>query len=477
MRENQLACLPFVKSGRAELFLHERHPSLAGDIDEERQRRLRDMTFRLNLRDNEGRFSSPLRTRIGSLGHDVTLSSAAERTSKGYKAKAHQNASTSPSIRPKYSIPDLMFDMDDDECLPLNAVSPLLQPLGLSSSPASVPTTPLSASVFRGKGRIPMVADDSPITGTSRESTAPLVGSEDSNTKPWSSPVFPSTRLDMREIMSQTSTTRKSSLSMGISALAEKDEAALRAAAPKLSQKERKKQQQQAVQQAQLVEKTVENKRTSGPWQVAAAGPRINLRDVITADVKTPPTKAPTLQVPNHPRPRAASPDTRFSGQQRRSDSSPESKSSQFTRPSPNPQARKSSPLIPHSTSYPTTSSRAEPTLQLSMTDIIGQQNREQDLIKEAVAKRSLQEIQEEQAFQEWWDQESRRAQEEDARRSEASTSRGGKDASKGRGRKGGGGGRGRGGAVQGAGGSGRGRGQAVQGQANKANNKGSGVV
>ena len=49
------------------------------------------------------------------------------------------------------------------------------------------------------------------------------------------------------------------------------------------------------------------------------------------------------------------------------------------------------------------------------MADIIGQQVREQELVKEAVAKRSLQEIQQEQAFQEWWDQESRRAQEEEA--------------------------------------------------------------
>jgi rhamnose utilization protein RhaD (predicted bifunctional aldolase and dehydrogenase) len=44
------------------------------------------------------------------------------------------------------------------------------------------------------------------------------------------------------------------------------------------------------------------------------------------------------------------------------------------------------------------------------MADIIGQQRREAEVIKEAVAKRSLQEIQEEQAFQEWWDIESRRA-------------------------------------------------------------------
>lgn len=51
------------------------------------------------------------------------------------------------------------------------------------------------------------------------------------------------------------------------------------------------------------------------------------------------------------------------------------------------------------------------------MADIIGQQKYEQRLAKEAVAKRSLQEIQQEQEFQDWWDQESRRVQEEESRR------------------------------------------------------------
>ncbi len=87
------------------------------------------------------------------------------------------------------------------------------------------------------------------------------------------------------------------------------------------------------------------------------------------------------------------------------------------------------------------------------MNDIIGLQRREQEVIKEAVAKKSLQEIQEEQAFQEWWDQESRRAQEEEATKAKSVASgsvRGGKsNGSRGRNRGRGRGGGGRGDAAQ----------------------------
>ncbi|RSL94382.1 hypothetical protein CEP52_012657 [Fusarium oligoseptatum] len=106
---------------------------------------------------------------------------------------------------------------------------------------------------------------------------------------------------------------------------------------------------------------------------------------------------------------RTASPDTRFPGQGR-TNSSP----AIVAGPSA---AQTSKPLVPHSKSYITPAPKAEPTLGFTLADIIGQQEREQEAVKEAVAKRSLQEIQQEQAFQEWWDQESRRTQEEEARR------------------------------------------------------------
>ena len=49
------------------MLLHERHPGLAGDIDEERERRIRDMAFRETLKDDDSRLSSSYRARIGSL--------------------------------------------------------------------------------------------------------------------------------------------------------------------------------------------------------------------------------------------------------------------------------------------------------------------------------------------------------------------------------------------------------------------------
>merc|ERR1712098_94476 len=57
--------------------------------------------------------------------------------------------------------------------------------------------------------------------------------------------------------------------------------------------------------------------------------------------------------------------------------------------------------------------------------DILAQQQGEKTAIKEAVAKRSLQDIQQEQEFQAWWDSESRRVQEEEAQASAATGRRG----------------------------------------------------
>jgi inhibitor of Bruton tyrosine kinase len=57
----------------------------------------------------------------------------------------------------------------------------------------------------------------------------------------------------------------------------------------------------------------------------------------------------------------------------------------------------------------------AEQTYQLSIADIVSQQQAEKDFVKEAAAKRSLQDIQQEQEFQEWWDQESKKVMAEEA--------------------------------------------------------------
>ncbi|KAF8864720.1 hypothetical protein BDZ45DRAFT_736844 [Acephala macrosclerotiorum] len=464
VRANQLNCLPFAKSGRAELLLHGRHPALIEDISEERQRRLGDMAFRANLRDDDSRLSTSYRARVGSLDDLMSASPSQDRLRR--KSKAVRNAPFSPSLRPKDSTIDLMFDMDEDDQLTVGSpVSPALKPIVAERSPASpnaawdepeprsVPDDDISS--------LPLRTPPSGFRAQAQTTSSP---------KTWSSPVLPSSKLDMREIMAQASSSRTSNLSMSISAERAKDEAIGKQAKAKISQKERKKQQQtmqQILGQPQSPLDKGDGKPAS-PWQVAGMGPKTSLKDVLGEPKPSPSNIAPThLEAPIPfrtltPR-RTASPDTRFSGQQRsvsHSSIANIQSSAISSHSMTQPLSAKSAPIVPHSKSYTTPAGNAEPSLQLSLADIIGQQRREQEVIKEAVAKRSLQEIQEEQAFQEWWDQESRRAQEEEAARNKnIASGSGGGDKGGGRGKSGGRGrgGRGRGDASQGRG---RGRGQ-----------------
>lgn len=428
VKANQLDCLPFAKSGRGDLLLLERYPTLAEDNYEEKQRRLRDIAFRANLKEEEHKVSIPFRTRIGSVD-DMTSTSPGHEKSRR-KSKQAQNAPFSPNLRAKDSSTDLMFDMDEEDTSIVGSPdSPSLRPMlhvprtrTESSSPAWDEPEPRSMPDIEAASFPPI---------TPNENTRPT-DTPPSNKK-WSSPALSSSKLDMREIMAQAFATRTSALSMSISAQLAKDEAVRKQAAPKLSQKERKKQQQNILQQALSQTQNspdVSNGKSSSPWQVAT-GAKTSLKDVLDQSPLPSPaqaakTLAPPVSKPSTPR-RTASPDTRFSGQSRSTSTSTVTKAQPTSsRPSstskstsspivPQSNSRStSSPLVPHSKSYKSQSSRAEPTLLLTMDDIIGLQRREQEVIAEAKQKRSLQEIQEEQAFQEWWDAESRRAREEE---------------------------------------------------------------
>jgi inhibitor of Bruton tyrosine kinase len=486
VRANQLACLPFAKSDRPELLLHAKHPSLAGDIDEERQRRLRDMAFRANLKDDENRLSSSFRARVGSLDDLISGSPSQEKLRR--KSKGVRNEPFSPVIRPKDSTVDLMFDMDDDEPLgSRNPKSPSLNPVQESTVTAG-DASPNARDPWAGE-EPRSIPDEEVFTLPSKLSGAatpktPKTAAQ--NSKMWSSPALPPSKLNMKEIMAQASSGRTSSLSMSLSVqktreATSKDEinnrvkTTSRAAPPKLSQKERKRQQQQALQSAASTPQINVEKadgKLSSPWQIAATGPKTYLKDVLKEPTSSPGLTPKSMESPVPSRPlamrRTASPDTRFSGQQR------SNSARNFTKEQPSSPAAPSKPpsgshpgissqTIPHSKSYIPPASKAEPSLQLSMSDIIGQQRREQEVIKEAVAKRSLQEIQEEQAFQEWWDQESRRAQEEEAARAKSSALGAGCGGKSGGGR-GKSGNRGRGGRGQGdSSARGRGRGKAQE--------------
>lgn len=472
VRSNQLACMPFARSGKAEKMLHERYPGLRADLDEEKQRRINDMAFRSHLKDDDSRISSSYRSRFGSLD-DHHISSSPTHDKVHGRSKAARNAPFSPALQAKdTSTAGLMFDMEDEAGMILeDPISTRSKLYDWSAGKTSNIGAPIPSKDVSQTSKVKLVEEQiSPITSPNgfrspHSGTGPPV----QNGKTWQARKLSSTKLDMKEIMAQASSSRPSNLSMGFSAQKGTEKATF--SVHKISQKERKKQQQQALQQAisQSQAKSSPTVKASSPWQVQTAS-KMSLKDVIDSEAQNsspPVSEAKRLPVPatfNIVR-RTASPDTRFAGQSRNTKKSLPRPSAAPSKSSPQPNTG-STTLVPHSKSYKTQLTNAEPALLLSMSDIIGQQKREQDLIKEAVAKRSLQEIQEEQAFQAWWDAESRRAQEDEAERArkvaaaEAKKEKGKKP--RGGSRGGGGGGAGRGdGAQRGSERGGRGRGAA----------------
>ena len=442
VRENQAAQLRYAKKGGAEERLLEENPGLAQEIDEERQRRVREMAFKVTQRDEEKKLSSSLRAKYGSLEEFLTVTpDKARRASRPGK-----NEPFSPELRAKGSHVDLMFDMDED-------ASPIGSPVSKAQRTRETAPAleldhlpPLSESWNDATGKsipdLPETLLGSPVASflgrpalqprrSSGEAASPSSGPAGS---PWHRAPVPAAKADLRDILqSEAKPNPQSALTAGLAAQGSVS-AERRPSQVKVSQKERKKQQQAQAAQAALLASSPQPKAwdtTAGagaqasPWKQVSSKGKTTLKEVISAE-STPvaaavskPLAATGASTPT-PR-RTASPDTRFSGQSRKANaSSTPSRNIPVTSPvstkSQAPQAP-SQPPVPHSKSYISAPPKVQPQLGVSMVDIMGQQQRELEIVKEAVAKRSLQEIQEEQAFQEWWDAESRRTQEEEARR------------------------------------------------------------
>ncbi|KAI0198535.1 hypothetical protein F4808DRAFT_254960 [Astrocystis sublimbata] len=424
VRANQLARCPFARSGRAEALLLEQNPELAQDMYEERQIRAKDMAFKATLKDDDKRASS-YKTRFGSFDDISSVSPTVDRAAR-QKAKTARNQPFSPALRPKTSTVDLMFDMDGDDEFGGSPLSPSPRPVMAGDRRELDRLPPLTESQHRPQqdsiSRTPEADPSSPALGVRR---APLVSSVEDQAKqtssPWRSSALPTSRLDLRDILTE-SKPMHSALSAGLAA--QSREAGSKPTPPKLSQKERKKQLQQqaelAARQESEIKKQLEapwtqiGDKNNAPWKITKAEPVTSIKDLLhpdSASASQPPRPGPSVTAEASSSRsitrRAASPDTRFSGQ----------KSNTVPQSSPAPTRSPSQSITPHSKSYIKRAPKQEQDLGLAFEDIIGQQQREQQSHREAVAKRSLQEIQQEQEFQEWWDQESRRTQDEEARR------------------------------------------------------------
>jgi len=443
VRQNQLACMPFAKNGRAEAELFEAHPELHDII--ERGRRAKIDSFRLQSRllDEDIYYANAAKARtLPQNDENLSPSSKVRR-----KSSSERYAASSP-LRPKTSITDLMFEMEElpDEATPegssrstpLLAGNELLVSSGLQALSSGLQSNEPACDERHEDSAhdIDVGTSASPRFGLPSQSLdlASLPEAAISPAQPWAT--LNSSKLSMTQIMAQASSNRNSSLSSGLALKGRTIENTATSAAAKPSQRERKRQKQQQLQpgqddvpaspiQAQLPEELV---KAASPWQVASGGPKISLKDVLSPDNKKPsrpsaeniPSQASTppltlrQTVPGNASAirRAASGGSPHLNTPKsiRSVSTPVA----LNKPSNSPSAGTATHLPDIRSVRYAPAAAAEASLQLPMADILALQQTEKDVIKEAVAKRSLQEIQEEQAFQEWWDQESRKVREEE---------------------------------------------------------------
>ncbi|KAI9756211.1 MAG: hypothetical protein M4579_003951 [Chaenotheca gracillima] len=445
VRANQLACLPFAKSGRAEMLLQEKFPELAEERDLERQDRISAIAVRSKMAEEESR-ALPSRTKGASTESQSPASQKIRR--KSSKEIGSQASASLPSLKSKVSAAELIFDMDEDDG---RSGHPTADPSRPSPGPeVSTPTTPrlgptqehnygpssgqshpssFAHSVSPSQRR-EQPSWSSPSQNQNESPRSPSL----SSSKPWASTSLSSSKLDMRDIMAQASSSRASTLSAGLSSQVGQQQRQQQPkpsplSGAKLSQRERKKMRQQQQLQEQQQQSsplsqgaasplvTKETPKTASPWQVASStsAAKVSLKEVLGSEERQQ-HRAPSSPVVTTTSITKPSPQT----PQQRSVSNPtipskpkanvKSPTDSVTPSSPPPQPT----ITTHKQPSPIPASGSigpEPSLNLSMADIISQQQAESDVIRQvATARRPLQDIQQEQEFMEWWDAESKKA-------------------------------------------------------------------
>ena len=412
VQSNQLAFMPIVRSGRALEVLLEQNHSLPEDIERSRQRRLDSMRL-------------PSRYAVEAMKPSSILRSDSR---EGLRAK-HQAVNktlpvpSSPSASPlNLPVDDLPFEMDDVGLWrPMSRRSP-------TSSPNIEPTEQLTLRPL--KTRIDLSsrtqdtrssANESPVATPEASSFAEprsFAGTGTNLSPVWGAPTTSTPGLGLKDIMLQDSSHKVSNLTESLKQAASSS----RQAAAKLSQKERKRQlqEQKAMKEAQAVAVEQQSKHkeptkkeaTQSPWQkVAPKVPAEPLPDASKESMSSAPRRPPLTANTD----KARSDKKEKASQSSRSVSSP-GMTGASNAPPPQIQSIRHIPAPTRSSSWLDA--------QTTMTDILAQQQYEKAAIRDTAAKRSLQEIQQEQEFQTWWDSESRKIQEEEAAANAAVTRR-----------------------------------------------------
>jgi hypothetical protein len=451
----QRDCSIFARSGALEEQLAVAYPDLALRIKQEKQIKIDSIVLLNKYSETDTRGSSSYKAGSFHERFEASIQSKTRRkSSTNQGAMATPSPTASPALRGKRSTADLIFEMDDEEddddddgddktVSPLPSLTDRLQAVALSG--ASTPGNHAQTSSWR----LDQQPESSPFNRSTLEQPSPQT--TESNplssvpSRPWGAAPLASSKLGLQEIMAQASSTRTSNISLGLSAAPGSERKTSGSFKP--SQKERKKQQiQQGTKSAPIIAPAAEpSSSPASPWQIAKPKPVTR----VSSDV-LPSGQSPVIASPRTPH-----------LTMRQTVANPSSSAKQKTAMAPStPSQRSQTRKVSTATSYPspatsqpsssykrpTSSSMAKPLqtespglsvsdkpvpiqsirhipqqtssytdgVHLTMEEILSQQLIEKTVIKDFAAKRSLQEIQQEQEFQEWWDKESARIREEE---------------------------------------------------------------
>ena len=357
--------------------------------------------------DDEPRSTSFRKFRVG--GYDEQESGS--RSQRSPAISENPSPGPSPAISADHGRDDLPFEMDEDAGL------------GVASVPAANPSSSEAAHVD-GFDQIDENQMGSPKTHTKLSRTPQNLGASivmdpvadnqhhgtspasEISRKPWQASPQVAQKFGFRDIMEQASTSRVSGLTQSLT------RTNLGPAKPvvKVSQKERKKQQQQF--KGKLLDKTsdveAQNEAPSGkitsPWQ--------SIKLQRQASDSMPARQTDDLPPSTPIRPGMTMRQTVAGA--RSSENVPQIKTDRSKSvPGTTPSNKAIQPAIQSIRHTPRPARPSALDGHTSLTDILSQQAIEKTSIKDAAAKRSLEEIQQEQEFQQWWDKESARVQEE----------------------------------------------------------------
>jgi len=370
-----------------ETSLLEDHPELEGEMNKARQQRINSLKGAIKP-------SRPDSSRLIKV----------RRMSSNMGRETDTSPSATPELKSRSFSTEMIFDMDDENELPGSGTRSQAKNLQGSRSPdvssrENQWQTPKKGSRSRPSelafGSPSPHSIGSPLVHHAQPSSIGAVASR-APSQPWGTLPLSAPKQDMKDIMSQTPS-KKSNLTLGLAAQDDRPNQLSASFNVKMSQKERKRLQAQkpdsapasAPATATAAAASPSNGKPQSPWRSVSSGAKVSLRDIQVA------TAASTEPSSSRPPPSSSQLTMRQTIANGPGSSPVEA----------NREGRRGSNIAK--------SNANEPSLQLTMADILSQQQAEKDFIKEAKAKRSLKDIQLEQQFEQWWNKESKKIQDE----------------------------------------------------------------